>query len=349
MKKSTNIGISITVALLLAAVFLLRGTPNQHPDSLATESPTPNEDAAIRHAVARLSNQSTDKPLIKPKYHGCLYGNFSVISNPPPSFQSELFSPGTSYAMQIRFSAHHGGRPDTSPNMQAMAIKLFGVPGEKLANHSAPDTHDFLLASHPVLFSSDLESYLDGLEALQNGKPRRYFYNPANLQIDAYQLAKNIFTAETDLTTMKWWSMVPYKFNEGQAVKYSIRPCQIDRQANGEAARNYGQGTTPNFLRERLAETVNNSPLCYEFSVQLQSDPKTMPIEDPTISWDDALAPFQPIALMTIPAQDINAADQQQICRALKFHPWQVLPAHQPLGGINRARRVIYDSAKNSQ
>ena len=67
-----------------------------------------------------------------------------------------------------------------------------------------------------------------------------------------------------------------------------------------------------------------------------------MPIEDPTIDWNDTLAPFQPIALLSFPAQDIEDEEHQAMCGGLRFQAWQALPAHQPLGGINRARRVIY-------
>ena len=31
-----------------------------------------------------------------------------------------------------------------------------------------------------------------------------------------------------------------------------------------------------------------------------------------------------------------------QHCENLSFNPWHSLPAHRPLGGINRARKVVY-------
>jgi hypothetical protein len=30
-------------------------------------------------------------------------------------------------------------------------------------------------------------------------------------------------------------------------------------------------------------------------------------------------------------------------CEHLSFNPWRCLPEHRPLGGINRARKAIYD------
>lgn len=347
MKKSTNIGISITVAMLLAAVFLLRGGPNEHPDTLATETLASNESAKIEQAIALLQNQARSGNAERPKYHGCLKGSFSVISNLPDSLRSALFTADATYPTWLRFSNHSGHQADPTAEFRGLAIKLFDVPGDKLAHGSAPtdatakntSTHDFLLGSYPVFLSQDAQSYLQGLQALRNGQPLRHFLNPFNLQLNAYRISKEMFAEHTDLTSIRWWSVVPYNFNKGQAVKYSMRPCQLSK-------RNYGEGMGTNFLAERLKETMALAPLCYEFMVQIQSDSKLMPIEDPTTDWNDALAPFQPIALLSFPVQDINDEEHRIMCNNLRFQPWQALPAHQPLGEINRARREIYTELK---
>ena len=152
-------------------------------------------------------------------------------------------------------------------------------------------------------------------------------------------MAKDMLAVHTDLTEMRWWSMVPYKFNHNQAVKYSIRPCRSNDL-------NYGQGNSADFLGERLRQTAISAPLCFEFLVQIQTDSKTMPIEDPAIDWDDTFAPFQPLALMSFPVQDIEDEKHQATCGKLRFQPGQALPAHRPLGEINRTRRAIYGELK---
>jgi hypothetical protein len=64
-----------------------------------------------------------------------------------------------------------------------------------------------------------------------------------------------------------------------------------------------------------------------------------MPVEDPTVEWT---GPWQKVATIQIPAQNFDTPDQQAFGENLSFTPWHSLPAHRPLGGINRARKEIY-------
>ena len=99
-------------------------------------------------------------------------------------------------------------------------------------------------------------------------------------------------------------------------------------------------------MQERLRESLAGRSACFEFMVQFQTDAQTMPIEDPTVYWDETIAPFQPIARLFIPAQSVFAP-RDAMCEKLSFDPWRALSEHQPLGGINRARRRIYSEVEN--
>lgn len=105
----------------------------------------------------------------------------------------------------------------------------------------------------------------------------------------------------------RWWSMVPYRFGDRHAVKYAARPCAPIAGAT-----------------------------CFEFMLQFQSDPASMPVEDASIAWDEALSPFEPVALIVLGNDALPATD----C-ATGFSPWQALAVHAPLGGINRLRRTL--------
>lgn len=378
MKKSTNVAISIAVAIALATVFLIRGRPRDHAATLATETIPSGETAQIAEAVALAKERSVGPSISTPiseikghtgspfanasepdmsrtgnqvrgqtsptgKHHGCVKGIFDVISNLPEELQSTLFSPGAQYPAQIRFSNHRGSASDTEPNLRGLAIKLYDVPGEKFTGDER--AHDLLLASHPVFLFRDAKTYINGIRALEKDQALRFFFNPLSPQLSAYRISKEMFSEHTNLLTMRWWSMVPYKFNQGQAVKYAARPCSN----GGPIKQNYGRGTSDDFLRERLRETLAAGPVCYEFMVQIQSDPVAMPIEDPTVQWNEIFAPFQPVALLTIPAKNLSDEELTSSCTNLSFHPWRAVEAHRPLGGINRARREIYDAVSASR
>lgn len=105
----------------------------------------------------------------------------------------------------------------------------------------------------------------------------------------------------------RWWSMVPYRFGERHAVKYAARSCAPIAGAH-----------------------------CFEFMLQFQSDPASMPIEDASVAWDEALSPFEPVALIILGEEALPAT----VC-ATEFSPWQALTVHAPLGGINRLRRAL--------
>jgi hypothetical protein len=92
-------------------------------------------------------------------------------------------------------------------------------------------------------------------------------------------------------------------------------------------------------LRARLA----SAPACFEFSVQTQSNSRTMPVEDASVEWPEAIAPFVPLARIEIPAQHFASNARTEQCENLSFNPWRALPEHRPLGGISRARRAIYE------
>jgi len=74
--------------------------------------------------------------------------------------------------------------------------------------------------------------------------------------------------------------------------------------------------------------------------IQLQGDPGSMPIEDPTVKWD---SPFIRVATIKIPNQVFDLPEQQLYGENLSFTPWHSIEAHRPLGGVNRARKLVYE------
>jgi len=60
--------------------------------------------------------------------------------------------------------------------------------------------------------------------------------------------------------------------------------------------------------------------------------------------WDEAVSPFQRVAIIRIPKQDISAKSWVDFAENLSFTPWHSLPEHRPLGSNNRARRAIYEA-----
>jgi hypothetical protein len=77
--------------------------------------------------------------------------------------------------------------------------------------------------------------------------------------------------------------------------------------------------------------------------VQFQTDPVRMPVENPSVEWDERVSPFIPVARIRIPPQRFESEQQMAYAEQLSFTPWHALPEHRPMGGVNRIRKVVYE------
>jgi hypothetical protein len=97
-------------------------------------------------------------------------------------------------------------------------------------------------------------------------------------------------------------------------------------------------------LREDITKVLIEQGGTWKFRVQLCTDLKAMPVEDPTVVWDEKQSPFMTVATLTVDPQITwtHGRSEAQEDR-LSFSPWHGLAAHRPLGAVNRARRTLYD------
>jgi hypothetical protein len=100
-----------------------------------------------------------------------------------------------------------------------------------------------------------------------------------------------------------------------------------------------------NQLRSAIKAHLRQERACFHFGVQLQTDPKTMPIEDASVIWDEKVSPFQTVATITIENQDFDNPHALATCERTSFNPWQSLAAHKPLGRMNEVRKQVYAHA----
>ena len=220
-----------------------------------------------------------------------------------------------------------------------MAIKLLGVPGAKLAEDEKA-TQDLLLIDSPVFFVRNAADYVEFSKAAAEGKPVSFFihgFNPFQWRFHELRVAFAILRKKTaDPLTIRYWSSTPYLWGESGPAKYSVRPCSPAPAAKPDKK-------DPDFLRAAMSARLKNAGACLEFLVQLRIDPSREPVEDPTIEWSEKRSPFRQVATIEIPAQRFESPEQQRFCENLSMNPWHAAPEHAPLGGINRARKAVYE------
>jgi hypothetical protein len=248
------------------------------------------------------------------------------------------------YKAWIRFSnAADIAAGDVEPDFRGMAIKLFGVSGERLPHPGdETNTQDLLFIGHNAFFAGSPQHFLDFFTACNRGggscDPRKNPYVAWHLLTHprgTWNLlaGRKVYPSIPDIT---WFSAAPSMLG-GQIVKYAAYPCE-------QQAHYSKPGTTPGYLTERLQNVLDpasNRHLCLQLKVQVRNDPDKQPVENTLIAWDHDVAIWQSAARIDIPPQNFSSMAQQDFCERLAFNPWHGLQAHRPVGGINRARRDV--------
>jgi catalase len=299
------------------------------------------------------SMQAKTKPTPRdqhPKSHGYVKAEFTVADNLADDLRVGVFKEPKTYEAWIRFSnggsdSGGHGQADHIPDLRGMAIKLLGVTGEQ--------DQDFVLMSAPFFFLKDLEAYIHFLAIVAEIKKGVIKFNPPpapptvpetlreQFQKIAYafQLVNKQKQDTPSPLEIRYWSSTPYRFGERDAIKFSAIP-QLNRKSLRPANR------SDNYLRETMVTHLATQDAYFDFMIQFQIDPEKMPIEDPTVEWDEQVSPFIKVATVRIPKQDFNTTERNQQDEQQSFSPWDTLAEHQPLGGVNRGRKMYADLAK---
>jgi hypothetical protein len=137
-----------------------------------------------------------------------------------------------------------------------------------------------------------------------------------------------------------YYSMTPFRYGD-YIAKFSVLPISPDLKVL--TGKEIDTSTRPNAIRETIQEEMRNIDGEWEFRVQLARDLTKQPIEDPTTEWSETEAPFQRVGMITVRRQDSwNAELVETVDEKMRFSVWTGLAAHQPLGNINRSRKVPY-------
>jgi hypothetical protein len=261
-----------------------------------------------------------------PKQHAGLWATFTVDEHIPPEMRFGLFAKVGSYTALIRFS-NGRGPDDTKPEVHAMAIKVL-VPDAQ----GTIRMQDFIVADHAVFFARNVQHVFEFLAATVGGTPV-----PQLAATSFPKLVGFSSVAARSLLEMDYWSQTPYKLGDG-AVKYWVAPAQPQEHPA------VALDGSPDGLRAALIEQLTHRKLAARFDLNAmpQTDADSMPIEDPTVDWTSA--PVR-LASISIYPQTFDTPQQMAFFENLSWSPWNALDEHRPLGGINRARKLIYEES----
>jgi hypothetical protein len=305
--------------------------------ALGEEVVTPDEQAIVADFVAFLKEASLKRAgdgsvrrFNQTRTTGCVRAELTVPEGLPADLRVGLFATPGSFTGHIRF-ANATSESDKDQDIRGMSIKLTGVPGMNLMPGSTE--HDFVLFSHPVMLAGTAKEFLELLKANEARGLRRITYfatHPKSAAVGAAAEAHHACHLD-----IPYFSATPYRFGAGKAVKYVVRPTSSHRS---EKPRHL----TESYLLDNMRTHLSQGDATFDFYVQLQTDPDKMPIEDAMAEWEEKDSPYRKVATIRIPQQAFESLEQMALGEKIAFNPWRALQEHQPLGGMNRARKLIY-------
>lgn len=288
------------------------------------------------------------------KGHGIARGTFIVRDGLAPEYAQGLFATPGEHEAIFRLSTNAGDILDDSIDLpRGLALKILGVEGERLPGSEGDATQDFVMVNGPAFAAPTPKAFLANLKML--AKTTDKAEGGKKLLSGLFRAVESVVEAvggqSAMLTTLggakpvhplgaTYYSQTPFRFGD-HVAKFALMPVSPVLMDLADAT--IDASGRPDAIREKVREGLIEQGGTWEFRVQLCTDLDAMPIEDATVVWDETQSPFVTVATLEIPAQVAwQDGVSQKTEDELSFSPWHGLAAHQPLGGVNRARRDPY-------
>ena len=288
------------------------------------------------------------------KAHGIARGTLTVAGNLSPEFAQGLFARAGRYEAVIRISTLPGDLLDDSVLVpRGLALKLIGVEGERLPSSEGDTTQDFVMVNGPAFAAPDAKAFLGNLSMLAKTTDKAEGAKKAlSTVLRAFEAGLEAVghpsatlqqlggAPSTHPLGETYYTQTPFRYGD-YIAKFRLKP--VSEALTSLTGVKVDTAGRPDALREEVRRQMIETGGTWALEVQLCTNLDKMPVEDPTVQWDEDASRFVTVATLEVPPQlawengVTNAADD-----ALAFSPWHGLAAHRPLGGVNRARRETY-------
>ena len=264
------------------------------------------------------------------------------LNNLPPDLVAGYVKPGAAYPAIVRFSNAAGAAGDDNKrDLRGVAIRVIVSDSEQ---------HDLLATNFPVSHARNAHQFVAFAVATAGGRLSRIF-GLAKLMFtlgpgETIRMLRNVSAGRrhqpTSVALESYWSRGAIRWGEELAVRYLLRP------EPGAKIAPIPTGHDPEYLSREAASRLAEGPVRFELCIQRFIDEKTTPIEDTSVEWQARATPPVPVAILTIPKQEVALASTRARAREIEgfaFNPWNTTDEFQPLGHLNRARKAAYDAS----
>ncbi len=336
-------------------------TPVRYDPSVETVAPDEAETIASLNENFQEILDTTSKDYghavraVHAKAHGIARGTLTIAGNLPAELAQGIFAtPGTHEAV-IRISTNAGDILDDSVSLpRGLALKILGVEGARLPGSEGNTTQDFIMVNGPAFSAPDAKAFAKNLKLLVKTTDR--FEGVKKAMSATFRVVESALEAVGgESATLKTLGGAPPVHPLGETY-YSQTPFRYGDHIAKVALFPVSPGLTrltgdlvdvtarPDALREVVRDEMIEHGGTWELRIQLNTDLDAMPIEDASVVWDEKESPFVTVATLEMPPQiswEHGTTDQTD--DALVYSIWDGVTAHQPLGGVNRARKSPYE------
>ena len=325
------------------------------------ETPEPDEQQSIDGIIKGMTAES--ETVEKREGHAvrashakstaCVVGELVVADDLPPELAQGIFAKAGRYPIAVRFAQGPGETlGDRVSTHRGMAIKVFGVEGERLPGHDVP-VQDFVLASGPTFPAGTAAGFLS-----QAGRIGAMTPMPEGVKSAVSSLARNINkilnavgggpSPSLDFYGHPfghplddyYFSQCPIRFGD-YVAKLGAFPVAAEQLALDDWQ--LDPHADENGFRHAATSYFDEHEAVFELRAQLWANPETQPIEDTSVEWPAQDSQYRTVATIRLPRQDAYGPDRvRYFDEALTFRPAHSLAVHRPLGGVMRARLRVY-------
>ena len=288
------------------------------------------------------------------KSHALLQATFEIVEGLPSERAQGLFATPRTYPAVVRISTNAGDPlPDSISLPRGLAIKVIGVDGPRLPGSEGDTVQDFVLATGKAFAAPDPAAFLKNLKLLAATTDRAEWGKKALSAVfrTTERALEAVGGESTFLKTMggyphthplgeSYYSQVPLRFGD-YVAKIGVIPSSPSFHAL--AGHDIAIGGRADAIREEMNRVLAVDGGSWDVQVQLMRDPDRNPIEDAAVAWPEEDNPYLTVARIHIAPQPAWSETRAVVGDDhLAFGPWNGLAAHQPLGGIMRARQRPY-------
>lgn len=286
------------------------------------------------------------------KSSACVIGELTVADGLAPELAQGLFAnPGT-FQVAVRFAQGPGETlGDRVSTHRGMAIRVFGVEGEKLPGHD-DDTQDFMLATGTTFPSGTAQGFLRDAKQIGATTPLPEGFKSAVSSL-ARNMNKVLHAFGTEYARADffghpfshpladaYFSQCPIRFGD-YVAKLGVFPASSDQDALKDWRLEPHQDEDG--FRHASIDYFGAHDAVFEVRAQLWTDPATQPIEDASVDWPVDHAGYVTVATIRLPHQQAYGPERvRYFDEVMTFRPAHSLAAHRPLGSVMRARLQVY-------